>query len=101
MPVGVAVLLLQPYVVAVLPVSPVLLPQPGLLADADQIGVEVEGAERLVGAAIGGDVHADTFPAEDVAQPLAGLLGLPPAALGQCHCVVGFALIDGVVSVAC
>ncbi len=98
--VGVAVRLLQAHVVAVLPVPPVLLAQSGFLPDAYEVGVEVERAECLVGAAVRGDVHAHAFPAEELAEPLAGLLGLFPATLGQREGVVGLALVHGVVDVA-
>ncbi|BFO15923.1 hypothetical protein SHKM778_23110 [Streptomyces sp. KM77-8] len=52
-PVGVAVGLLQAYVLPLLPVSPVLLAQPGLLAYTYPPRVEPEDAQRLVCTAVG------------------------------------------------
>ena len=75
-PVGVAVGLLQPYVVPVLPVAPVLLAQPRLLAHPHPCRVEAERPEGLVGAAVRRDVGADALLAEQLAQPFPGLL--PP-----------------------
>ena len=98
--VRVPVSLLKAYVVAVLPVSPVLLAQPGLLAHPYEVGVEMEGPQGLVGAAVRRDVHADPLAPEHLAQAFAGLLGLLPAALGQGEGVVGFTLIDGVINIA-
>ncbi|EGJ74310.1 putative alpha-ribazole phosphatase [Streptomyces sp. Tu6071] len=100
MPVGVAVRLLQAHVVAVLPVPPVLLPQPRLLADPDVFGVQVEEPQGLVGSAVRGDVDADAFVAEECPQPVPGGEGLGAPGGGQAQGVVGLALVHTVVSVA-
>src|SRR4051794_22578179 len=99
-PVGVPVRLLETYVVAVLPVPPVLLPQPWFLAHPYELGVQVEGAERLVRTAVWRDVHTDAFAAQDLSQPFTGLLRLPPAPFRQGQGVVGLAFIDGVINIA-
>lgn len=100
MTVGVPVGLLEAYVVAVLPVSPVLLAQPGFLAHPYELGIEMEGAQGLVRAAVRGHVHADALAAEDIAQPFTGLLCLLPAALGQRQGMVGLTLVNGVINIA-
>lgn len=100
MPVRVPVGLLESHVAGVLPVAPVLLAQPGLLAHADLLGVQMKRLERLVRTAVRRDVDADALSAEDVADAFAGLLSLLPAEIGERESVVGLALVHGVINIA-
>ncbi|CAM5724404.1 Putative multidrug resistance protein MdtD [Streptomyces violaceorubidus] len=99
-PVGVAVGLLQAHVVAVLPVAPVLLAQPGLLAYPYEIRVEAEGAEGLVVAAVrGDDALIRSRPNTSRRRfPHSSACARPP--VGEGERVVGFALVHGVIDVA-
>lgn len=100
MPVGVPVGLLQPDIVPVLPVPPVLLAQPRLLPYPYAFEVESEGPERLVRTAVGRDVHADPLAVEELAQPHPRVAGLPQPFRGQPQGMVGLALVHRVIGIA-